>query len=580
MTINVHSLGFRVGAVITGLVVLLVLVLLGIYISNQKQAVIDNEVHAARNLVLMAESVRENMEKKWELGLFSPETLRNIDYQTQEERKAKILAAVPVVAAWESAKAKAEQGGFQFRTPRTGARNTKNEPDALEREVLDRFRSDRNLKEYFLVDNKLNAIRYFRPVRLGEVCMVCHGDPANAYDLWGRDDGKDITGYAMDGKKVGDLHGAFEIIRPLDKADAALTANVTKAGLLAGGLLILIVGCLVWVLRRMVARPIDQVVGCMLQAEQQGDLTCRLAENGRDEMAVLSKATNRFMSNIQSFMQDVVNSASQLTAAAEQMAAVTEQTNQGVRQQQSETDQVATAINEMSATVQEVARNAAEAAKAAHDADGEAVKGKQVVSATITAIDALAREVEKAATAIHKVESDSENIGTVLDVIRGIAEQTNLLALNAAIEAARAGEQGRGFAVVADEVRTLAQRTQQSTQEIQGMIERLQSGASDAVSVMEQGRKQAESSVQQADQAGRALEAITQAVATINDMNAQIASAAEEQSAVAAEVDRNIINISSVADQTAQGAQQTAAASEQLARLATELQSRVAKFKV
>lgn len=216
--------------------------------------------------------------------------------------------------------------------------------------------------------------------------------------------------------------------------------------------------------------------------------------------------------------------------------------------QKEEVDKVATAMNEMSATVHEVARNATEAAEAAQQADAETRTGKSVVSQAIEAIDLLASEVESAAQVIHKLEQDSDEIGAVLDVIRGIAEQTNLLALNAAIEAARAGEQGRGFAVVADEVRTLAQRTQQSTQEIQNMIERLQSGSQDAVKAMEQGKNRAQAGVTQAAEAGTSLETIAAAVSTISDMNTQIATAAEEQSVVAEEINLNINSISDMSD--------------------------------
>ncbi len=242
-----------------------------------------------------------------------------------------------------------------------------------------------------------------------------------------------------------------------------------------------------------------------------------------------------------------------------------------ILEQKDEVDKVATAMTEMSATVHEVARNATEAAEAAQRADEETTKGKMVVSQAIEAIDLLANEVNDAAQVIHRLEQDSDEIGAVLDVIRGIAEQTNLLALNAAIEAARAGEQGRGFAVVADEVRTLAQRTQQSTQEIQNMIERLQSGAQDAVKAMEQGRSRAQVGVEQAAEAGTSLETIAQAVGTISDMNTQIATAAEEQSVVAEEINLNIVSISDMADKIASesgagdlGAGQVTAACEEI----------------
>ncbi len=344
-------------------------------------------------------------------------------------------------------------------------------------------------------------------------------------------------------------------------------------------LAVVLVGVLAVFLSRLIASPLKMLVS-KVDAVAAGNLSVDIQQCTHDEIGKLFGSFGKMAANLRTIIGDVTGSAAQLASAAEEMSTVTEQTSQGVRQQQTETDQIATAMNEMSATVQDVARNAAAAAQAAHQADEQASNGKQVVTQTMEAIDALATEVEKAAQVIQKLEGDSISIGAVLDVIKGIAEQTNLLALNAAIEAARAGEQGRGLAVVADEVRTLAQRTQQSTQEIRKMIESLQAGAKNAVQVMQGGKQQAQLSVEQAAKAGAALETITRAVATITDMNTQIASAAEEQSAVAEEMNRNIVNISQVAGQTAEGATQTATGSGEVASLANRLQTAVGQFRI
>ncbi len=317
-----------------------------------------------------------------------------------------------------------------------------------------------------------------------------------------------------------------------------------------------------------------------LHAFSQGDLTHKVNLTGKDEFAWMCWEYSQGRKGFMSLVKEILGSAGQLAAAAEELSAVTETSNTGVLRQQGEIEQVATAMNEMSATVTEVSRNAGSAATAAQEADEQAKNGCDVVNTTVQTINNLASEVERTSQVIEDLKGDSISIGTVLDVIRDIAEQTNLLALNAAIEAARAGEQGRGFAVVADEVRTLASRTQQSTREINDMIERLQNGANQAVSVMEMGRSKAEESVEQAAKAGEALQAITGVVDNIKSMNIQIASAAEEQSATAEEINRNIVNISEVAQETAGGSQQTASASDELARLASDLQSQVGKFKV
>jgi len=315
-------------------------------------------------------------------------------------------------------------------------------------------------------------------------------------------------------------------------------------------------------------------------AEGEGDLTRRLDEKGRDEVSDLARAFNTFVAKMGGLLTTVNEVSSQITVAAEQMSMAADRSNAATQEQQNETDQVATAINEMVATVQEVSRNAASAATSAHEADDEASKGRTVVAATVSSIQSLASEVEQASGVINQLQVDTDGIGKVLDVIKGIAEQTNLLALNAAIEAARAGEQGRGFAVVADEVRTLASRTQESTEEILGIINSVQGGAKKSVQAMDVGRKQASESVEQAAQAGESLEAIAQTVTSINDMNAQIAAAAEEQTAVAEEVDRNVMNIARIGQQSLENAQQTRDSSEQLNNNAHQLQGLLGQFKL
>jgi len=314
-------------------------------------------------------------------------------------------------------------------------------------------------------------------------------------------------------------------------------------------------------------------------AEGEGDLTQRLKVTGSDEIAQLSTAFNQFAAKIQEVVSQVAGFTEQLASAATQMAAITETTSAGAKTQHEETDQVASAVTQMGSTVQEVARNASEAANAANHADAETANGRKVVAKTVNSINDLASEIDRVSQVVHRLGTDSDNIGTVLDVIKSIAEQTNLLALNAAIEAARAGEQGRGFAVVADEVRTLASRTAQSTREIQQMIESLQTGSREAVKAMDDGRVMAQATVKQAAAAGESLDVIAGAVSTITTMNIQIATAMEEQNAVVENINKNIVSISMVSDQTAEGAQQTSKASSQLSQLAVKLQTLLEQFK-
>ncbi len=369
-------------------------------------------------------------------------------------------------------------------------------------------------------------------------------------------------------------------------ADAvAVTSNdLDSLHTLVIGLLIagLILGLLsAYATSEVICGRIQHAVNAMQDiAEGDGDLTQKLDEEGKDEIAGLSKAFNVFVVKIASLLVSVSEVGNEIAASASQMSMTAERTNKGITEQQSETDQTATAITEMVQTAQEIARNASGAADAAHAADGEAQNGQSVVKLTVDSIQTLASEVDQAATVIDQLEADSEDIGKVIDVIKGIAEQTNLLALNAAIEAARAGEQGRGFAVVADEVRTLASRTQESTEEIMQIIERVQGGARKAVTAMETGKSQTVISVEQAVKAGESLAAITQAVSTINDMNTQIAHAAGQQSEVAEEVDKNVVNIARIGNESMENAQQTSDSSSSLWNNASRLESLLSQFKL
>lgn len=349
--------------------------------------------------------------------------------------------------------------------------------------------------------------------------------------------------------------------------------------LLISGLILAVIAIVVTGL--LVTRPIKRAAAAMKDiAEGDGCLTCRLDEVGNDEMAQQSKAFNRFIQLVHGIISKVADSTLQISSASALMTQITQETKSNMLKEREDTEQLSSAMTQMVATVKDVSENAQSASVAANEADKYASEGKTVVSQTIDAIDRLASEIDGAATVIAQLEKDSTQVGTVLEVIQAIAEQTNLLALNAAIEAARAGEQGRGFAVVADEVRSLASRTHQSTKEIQGIIESVQSGARNAVNVMEQSRSSVNSSVEHATMAGGALEKITESVTLINRMNTQIASAAKQQREVADEIHRNVVNITDVAEATTVRTDELAQTSERLASLAVSLEEQVGRFKL
>jgi methyl-accepting chemotaxis protein len=362
------------------------------------------------------------------------------------------------------------------------------------------------------------------------------------------------------------------------QVDSAIASGTTLTIIIALVSIVAAVG-ITWFTVISITRPLSKV-NEMLNIVASGDLSRKLDESGKDEFAQLAKNCNLLIDSLRNLIQSIVSRSTQLAAAAEQTSAVTAQSTTAIEEQRNQVEQAASATTEMSSTSQSVLSSANDALGEIKQADDEAERVKTISERNRATIELLANEVESASQVINKLQQDSASIGGILDVIRGIAEQTNLLALNAAIEAARAGEQGRGFAVVADEVRTLASRTQESTQEIQNMIEVLQTGAEKAVSVMSTGKTQAANCVEQSEEADKALETITHAVHEAFDRSSQIATAAEEQSVVAHEISENLESIVAIAEQTTAGSQQTASSSSEVARLSEELQQSVQEFKI
>ncbi|MDR6712634.1 methyl-accepting chemotaxis protein [Pseudomonas hunanensis] len=354
-------------------------------------------------------------------------------------------------------------------------------------------------------------------------------------------------------------------------------AKTLLAGATALALLLGLIAA--WVITRQIVVPLRYTLTAA-ERVASGDLSHNLKVDRRDELGQLQASMQRMTQGLRELIGGIGDGVTQIASAAEELSAVTEQTSAGVNNQKVETDQVATAMNQMAATVHEVARNAEQASEAALMADQQAREGDRVVSEAIAQIERLAGEVVNSSEAMNQLKAESDKIGSVLDVIKSVAQQTNLLALNAAIEAARAGEAGRGFAVVADEVRSLAQRTQQSTEEIEELIAGLQSGTQRVASVMDASRGLTDSSVELTRRAGGSLETITRTVSSIQAMNQQIATAAEEQSAVAEEINRSVMNVRDISDQTSAASEETASSSVELARLGTHLQGLVGRFRL
>lgn len=379
--------------------------------------------------------------------------------------------------------------------------------------------------------------------------------------------------------------GSFKIIvesnkRQGNEASAAAGATYAKVFWTLGGGILLALLCALTlgiVITRMIVGPIREAVSSAQRVAKR-DLTQPIQSSRHDEAGQLLHALGAMQHSLKDTVQQMASASGQLASAAEELHAVTEETSKGQVRQHDEVQQAATAVNEMTAAVEEVARNAASTSTASQQTSREAQQGREQVQQAAQAMAVMTSEITDSTHKVQTLESQVREIGKVLEVIRGIAEQTNLLALNAAIEAARAGEQGRGFAVVADEVRALAHRTQGSTGEIERMMSAVRDSAEEAVNAMHKSQSLADRTQERANQAGEALDRIAIGVAQIEERNLVIASAAEEQAQVAREVDRNLVNIQDLSTQTATGAQQTAASSQELSRLATSFQQLVNQF--
>ncbi|MFP2770162.1 methyl-accepting chemotaxis protein [Oceanisphaera sp. KMM 10153] len=379
---------------------------------------------------------------------------------------------------------------------------------------------------------------------------------------------------------AGTIAGSIEALLARQQTSMHSDSNAAKLIILAVTLAAMVMGGLfAWLITRGIVQPLTLLVSHANRIAE-GDLSQDIKHQRKDELGRLMDRMQTMTLNLRQLVSELNQSASHIATSAEELSSVSEQSRAGVNQQRLELEQVSTAMNEMAATVQEVARHAETAFGSARTADTDASAGDHKVGLTISQINNLAGEIRHSLDTINQLENESLNIGSILDVIKGVAEQTNLLALNAAIEAARAGEQGRGFAVVADEVRALAQRTQQATAQIETLIQGLQSKAQESVSMMGRSTTMASETVTVANEAGVSIHAITRSVSDIQQMNSQIATASEQQSSVAEEINRSVFSIRELSDHSAAATEQTAASSTELARLSAELQRLVGRFRL
>jgi methyl-accepting chemotaxis protein len=502
--------------------------------------------------------------------------------------ETKFYNSIPVVVGWTSAGKAAEREGLEFKVPAFDARNKKNAPEAGSfREAMLRELTEQVKKggqdTLGKIDSRTNTLHYMRAIRLDASCLSCHGDPAvyDKKDAEGKFDGKDALGFAMESWKEGDMHGAYEVSMPLKVVDDQVAGFIGHGLLWTLPLLACGIGAFVFVLRSLFSRPMAKLIALVNDlGSGDGDLTKRINLARGDELGRLSAGVDSFVSNLHATIKDVSGVTREVNAAATQIAASAEQMSRGATRQEQQTQQASAAVEELAASVQEVASKSTHASDAARGSQQDAQAGGDVVQQTVTEMKAIADDVTRSAKAVIDLGSKSEQIGEIIKTINDIADQTNLLALNAAIEAARAGEHGRGFAVVADEVRKLAERTQKATEEVAGSIRDIQTQTSEAVRVIEGGKARVAKGVDLAGSAGQALGRINQSSVGLAGMVGTIAAASQQQSAASTQISQSVSEISAVTRETSQGVSQMAQAAGTLSQQSEKLHALVRQFKI